>query len=114
MMTEILVERAARAMDPNAWGNLSGGAKERGFERPADVGRRRRSLAQAHAAIASLREPTKEMLYECGNIPNPEYGRIIMPAKNIRALWYAMIDTALGIPITEADHPLPPSAHLER
>ena len=33
-------------------------------------------------------------VYECGNIPNPEYGRILTTPKNLRALYAAMCEQA--------------------
>lgn len=98
-MTDSMIERVARVLEPQAWAALGIG------DTFVYKNRRTSSLRKARAAIAALREPTEEM-YEAGGTSEAfqiqssiDPSRLWQPGQIIAAtVWRTMIDAALSEP----------------
>ncbi len=96
-MSETMVERVARAIDPGAWGKPGVGMAA--FQEP----RRDTARRTARAAIEAMREPTVEMphagiegyWFEAPALEVVQ-GASTMSGIGMRQAWRAMIDAALS------------------
>ncbi len=103
--SDSMVERVARAIDPDAWHEEPGagfsGMQPKGQARETTVRKwwqafsNRRNTARRHAriAIAAMREPTAGMLAACNGADRLSTAAMI--DADTHAMWQAGIDAAL-------------------
>lgn len=95
-----MIERVARALEPDVWANFDAYVKQKEFTRAEVEHRKTTSLAlrlstgRARAAIEALREPTPAMIEAAK--PYLRYGEV-EAGTNIWAAFGGMIDAALGL-----------------
>lgn len=91
-MTETMIERVARAIDPALWTRSDPATVE--GKRDLTYWRRH-SVKKSRAAIEAMREPMHTML-DSGDLTLPQFAEGHVRMEHLRVAWQAMIDAALN------------------